>query len=188
MNASDINCTDNTTLPTGPRGERGPTGPTGPQGLAGPQGVEGAPGNSGHSKIDVTFTGGDEPYVGLNSTSYVPIGYVVFPGTSTFGTPVEAKFGYSGIYNATQTPLQILPVYATIEFIIEDVTTTPTAPTQVANGAFVFSDATHVPKVGIVNNFTNLSNTEVVFRISAKTADLGKGQGKEGRVYAFELK
>ena len=186
MNASDINCTDNTTLPTGPRGERGPTGPTGPQGLAGPQGVEGAPGNSGKSKIDVTFTGGDEPYVGLNSTSYVPIGYVVFPGTSTFGTPVEAKFGYSGIFNSTQTPSQILAVFATIEFIIEDVTTTPTSPTQVANGTFVFGDATHVPRVGIVNNFTNLSNTEVVFRISAKTADLGKKQ--EGRVYAFELK
>ena len=186
MNASDINCTDNTTLPTGPRGERGPTGPTGPQGLAGPQGAEGAPGNSGHSKIDVTFTGGDEPYVGLNSTSYVPIGYVVFPGTSTFGTPVEAKFGYSGIKNTAQSNQQIVPINATIEFIVEDVTTTPTTPAQVANGTFVFGDATHVPRVGIVNNFTNLSNTEVVFRISAKTADLGKKQ--EGRVYAFELK
>ena len=37
------------------------------------------------------------------------------------------------------------------------------------DGTFVFGDATHVPRVGIVNNFTNLSNTEVVFRISAKT-------------------
>ena len=86
MNANDINCTDNYTLPTGPRGERGPTGPTGPQGLAGPQGAEGAPGNSGHSKIDVTFTGGEDPYVGLSSSSYVPIGYVIFPGTSTWNS------------------------------------------------------------------------------------------------------
>jgi hypothetical protein len=186
MNANDINCTDNYTLPTGPRGERGPTGPTGPQGLAGPQGAEGAPGNSGHSKIDVTFTGGEDPYVGLSSSSYVPIGYVIFPGTSTFGTPVEAKFGYSGIYSVTQTNLQTVPVYATIEFIVEDVTTTPTTPAQVANGTFVFGDATHVPRVGIVNNFTNLSNTEVVFRISAKTADLGKKQ--DARIYGFELK
>lgn len=181
MNANDINCTDNYTLPTGPRGERGPTGPPGADGLPGPQGPVGLQGLAGSSKIDISFTGKNTPYVKLNSTSYVTVGYVIFPGTAAFGTPSSVKLGYSGT-DSFNDPL----INSSVQFIVEDVTTNPSSPTQIAALIILLTDTTHIPKVATVSSLINLPTTEVVFRISVLTQGVANGQ--DARIYGFELK
>jgi hypothetical protein len=186
-NATDINCTDNYSLPTGPRGDRGSVGATGATGPQGVQGATGPQGNSGASKIDLTFINNNLPYKEVSSTSYQEVAYFIFGGTASFGTPTSIRVGYSGIaYSTPNSPDLNGVTESAMSFLVEDVTD-PNNPAQIAREQVTFTDSTHVPRILLDSTLTNLPTNSAVFKLSVRQEFLDK-QAKPFRVYALELK
>jgi hypothetical protein len=184
-NATDINCTDNYSLPTGPRGARGAvgaTGATGPQGIPGGTGPQG---NTGASKIDLTFINNNLPYKEVTSTSYQEVAYFIFEGTTTFGTPTAVRVAYSGIAYTGAVDTNGVSS-AALSFLLEDVTD-PNNPAQVAREQITFTDSTHVPRILLDSTLTNLPTNSAVFKLSVRQEYLEK-LAPAFRVYALELK
>jgi hypothetical protein len=183
-NATDLNCTDSFTLPQGPRGDRGPIGATGPVGLTGAVGPVGPQGNSGASKIDLSFSSSTSPYVNITSTSYQDIGYFIFPGSTTFGTPQNVKFAVSSAFGGSTTD------NLSVQLKVEDVTN-PAAPTTVAEISYSKSFsasvalAGHTPEIEVDTTLLNIPTGESLFKISGLISKATKGD--TARVYAFEM-
>ena len=83
MEATDHSCIENLSANLGRRGNKGVTGPTGSPGIPGPVGPPGLPGASGTSIIDVSLNYDNGKSIVL-ATNYVPISYIIFPGSTAW--------------------------------------------------------------------------------------------------------
>lgn len=179
MNASDIHCTDAFSLRQGPRGERGPQGQIGPAGPFGPIGPAGIPGTPGKSKIDIALRSNGNPYVQVQSTSFVPVGYFVFSGSTTFGTPAEFRVAVSSLSSSS-----LINTRTTI--ILEDVTDNANI-TEICTLTHTDKDDT----VTVISTTTlqNIPTDEAVFRISIKAESTSNvfSNTPRGKIYAAEL-
>jgi hypothetical protein len=187
-NATDLNCTDNYSLPQGPRGDRGPTGATGATGATGIQGATGPQGNTGASKIDISVTEDLLAYKEVSSTSYQEMAHFIFPGSTAFGTPFGIRVGWSGILQAANTFTG--PEFIRLEMQVEDVTD-PANPVVVSSSTVTPSGATFEPLIALDQTLTNIPTTQAVFKLSArlKTSAIGLPKGTQpARIYALEMR
>lgn len=183
MNASDLICTENFSLLRGPRGDRGPKGDQGIPGKPGPKGSQGDKGNVGKSRIDINLSKGDNPYIQTNSSSYEPIGYFIFSGSTEFGIPTKARAIISS-YNTSNVP----SVKGITEVKIEDITDPNNFKTV---ATLSLTDKDDKPYVISTSTITNIPTTQAVFQISARsnstnTNSIFSGVAS-GKIYAIEF-
>ena len=182
MATSENNCTENYSLPRGPVGPTGATGATGPAGPTGPTGPAGIQGPSGASKIDINLQEGNNPYTTVPiGTGEITVGYFVFPGTATFGTPSYFRvLGSLYVTNTVNTSMSVR-VYEV-----------PSSGSPALIGTAVILPtvgSTHTVKVATVTSMSGSWPTaESVLKITASVDPLSGHSTADARVYAFELR
>jgi hypothetical protein len=181
MATSENFCTDNFSLLVGPKGDKGVAGAVGPAGPAGKQGPTGGVGNAGSSKVDVTFSNDTTPYVEVSSLgNYVTIGYVLFPGSTAFGT--------ASYINVVASMINAGGISSSFNIKVEDVT--GGISNLIASMTSSTGAATEVLEILTDTSLNNLPTTAAVFKISANLASKASAlQVKPTlRLYAFELR
>ena len=182
MATSENNCTENYSLPRGPDGPTGNTGPTGPAGPTGPTGPAGIQGPSGASKIDINLQEGNNPYTTVPiGTGEINIGYFVFPGTATFGTPSYFRV-LSSLYvtNSVTTSMSVR-VYEI---------PSSGSPALIGTASILPTiGSTHTIKVTTVTAMSgSFPAAESVLKVTASVDVLSGQSNADARVYAFELR
>jgi len=182
MATSENHCTENYSLPRGPIGPAGATGATGPAGPTGPTGPTGPQGPSGASKIDINLQEGNNPYTTIPiGTGEINLGYFVFPGTGTFGTPSYFRV-LSSLYvtNSVSTSMAIR-LYEV-----------PNNGNPLLIGTASVSPvvgSSHIVKVTTVTSMSgSWPTSESVLKITASVDALSGHSNADARVYAFELR
>jgi hypothetical protein len=181
MATSESHCTDNFTLPVGATGATGPAGADGPAGTSGSAPAQGPAGPPGNTKIDVNFNLGGNPYTRVNSISTFVLGYVIFPGTTVFGTPTNLSFGYRVGPSANDVDVRVRVavqqpggIYQTVT----DRTDTIAAADADGNTNYILTDT----------SFANLTTSSAVWVITAGALDAVTGSAVTLDCLAIEIR
>jgi len=176
MEGTDHACIDNLSSNLGRRGNKGITGPKGSPGIPGPVGPPGLPGSPGSSRIDVSLNY-DNGKLPIRTTNYVPISYIIFPGSTSWGRDIlNIKVACSfdkaniGINDTLRLDIKVeditnnLNILSTGSLLYTEVIDTNNISQQ------VYKIVTNGDTLNLLNNIQNVPTGEAIFKISAKAS------------------
>jgi len=174
MEGTDKSCIENLSANLGRRGNKGITGPTGSPGIPGPVGPPGLPGASGTSIIDISLNY-DNGKLPVRTTNYVPISYLIFPGSTAWGRDVlnikvACSFDKSSVSINDTLRLDIkveditnnLNILSSGSLLYTEVIDTDNNTQQ------VYKIVTNGDSLNTLNSIQNIPTGEAIFKISAK--------------------
>ena len=196
MEATDHSCIENLSANLGRRGNKGVTGPTGSPGIPGEVGPPGLPGASGTSLIDVSLNY-DEGKISVTSRNYVPISYLIYPGSTAWdrdilNIKVACSFDKADVNVNDSLKLEIKVIDITNNLEILSTSLLLSEVINVSNiTQQVYSIVTNGDTLNSTTTLQNIPSDEAIFRIDAKAYKYKPGilvqYAQRVNIYAIEL-